>query len=87
MNHARKRTAVEVARTMPHLPHYVRGQPFDIEQSEVVRWLIRQPEVQQFIYNFMKAKGAIRLDLNSGDWIGADNQSAARSEAVNATTN
>lgn len=56
--------------TMPPLPHSVAGQVFDIENSEVVKWLISQPQLKQWIFD--KAVGSERIKYNgeSGLWCG-----------------
>lgn len=63
----------DAARKMPPLRHSIPGQPFDIRNSEVIQWLIQQPDILKYI--FEKANTglhAIRYDSNTGTWQGAD---------------
>jgi hypothetical protein len=55
---------------MPLLAHYQRGRPFDIMESDVAAWLCSQAAIRQFVFNYLKAHGAIQLDLESGQWRG-----------------
>jgi len=55
---------------MPLLSHFHRGQPFGVSRSDVVQWLIAQPEIQQEIFNQMKRNGAIVWD--DGKWRGSE---------------
>ena len=63
----------KAASKMPLLSHHMHGEPFDITKSEVVRWLIAQPALQQELFNQMKRTGAIVWD--AGRWRGADTSS------------
>lgn len=58
-------------RTMPALPHSVPGQPFDIRASEVVKWLIDQPDVLQAMFNHARSSARISYDSATGTWHGA----------------
>jgi hypothetical protein len=63
---------VKAAARMPLLEHYRRGEPFNISKSEVVKWLCRQPEIQQQFFNYYKACGAIVFDIETGGWHGSN---------------
>jgi hypothetical protein len=71
MQHHRPSPALKAAALMPLLPHNRSGEPFDITKSEVVHYLIAQPEIQQSVFNFCKRAGAINFDLDTGKWVGA----------------
>lgn len=63
--------AMRVASKMPPLHHWLERDPsFSITRSEVVRWLIAQPECLQFLFNAMKNAGVITFDLESKRWVG-----------------
>ena len=62
--------ALKVASKMPLLDHYHRGRAFDIMESDVVAWLIEQPQIRQEVFNFCKRAGAIVYD--DGKWRGVD---------------
>lgn len=67
---------LEIGRKMPPLYHKLPNEEFDIEKSEVVQWLIQQPETKQFIYdrimNRSKALKPIEYDSHTGKWKGVD---------------
>jgi hypothetical protein len=62
--------ALRAAAKMPLLSHVKRGERFDISKSEVVQWLMAQPEVQQETFNWIKRQGAIVFE--DGQWRGAE---------------
>ena len=64
--------ALRVAGQMPPLDHFHKGRPFNILESDVIAWLVKQPEVVQSLFNFVRASGAIVLDLETKQWRGAD---------------
>ena len=47
-----------------------RGQPFDIAKSEVVGWLISQPEIQDWLFERLKESQAIVFDAATRTWSG-----------------
>jgi len=74
-NHHQRPAAMEAARKMPPLPHFVRGEPsFDIMRSKAAEWLSRQPEIRQWLWNIAKKHGSIILDLENHVWHGADHR-------------
>lgn len=63
----------DAARKMPPLRHSLPGQDFDIRNSEVVQWLIQQPDILKYV--FEKANTglhAIHYNPDTGAWQGAD---------------
>lgn len=62
---------LDVAKQMPPLRHKLPGKEFDIARSEVVRWLVAQPEIMQLIFNAVKAKYIV-YDKPTGTWHGVD---------------
>lgn len=61
---------LDVVRTMPPLHHTIAVEPFCIQQSEVVKWLISQPEALQFL--FEKAKPLMVYDKVTNTWRGVE---------------
>ena len=55
---------------MPPLFHTLPGEEFSIAKSEVVRWLLRQPEVQQWIFDTVRGRKLIEFDAHNGTWAG-----------------
>jgi hypothetical protein len=69
--HWTRSLALRTAAKMPLLRHYHPGRRFDIQESEVVDWLVAQPEVRQMVFNLCKRAGAIQFDVETGGWRGA----------------
>jgi hypothetical protein len=68
-----KRKALDVARTMPSLSHHPdRSVPFDLSRSEVIQWLIRQPGIQQIVFDIVKEGKLIWFDEETGKWQGVN---------------
>jgi hypothetical protein len=65
--------ALKVAARMPLLRHHMRDEPFDILRSDVVAWLVSQPEIAQELFNYVRRHGAIVYV--DGRWCGAETQS------------
>ena len=65
---------LEVAKKMPPLHHKLPGEEFDITKSEVVKWLVAQPEIMQFLMdrvaNRAEASRLIKYDPDAGTWQG-----------------
>lgn len=63
-----------VARKMPPLYHTIPGKNFDIAQSEVVKWLIAQPDILNYIWDNIKNSGDVFYDTDTGKWCGIDHE-------------
>ncbi len=57
---------------MPALYHTNKDGSFDICKSEVVQWIMKQPEVGQKVFDMAKNKGLIEYDPDSKTWRGVD---------------
>ena len=57
---------------MPRLVHSHKSKPFDINASEVVRWLIDQPEVLNWMFQRLKDTRLIAYEKDSGTWAGVE---------------
>lgn len=55
---------------MPPLHHKMPDRPFQWEDSEVIHWLMSQPQIQAYIFD--KAIKYIRCDSSTGTWQGVD---------------
>lgn len=61
----------EMLSEMPPLRHSMQTEdPFDIEHSEVAKWLISRPAVMQFIFNKATSTKCIEYDKTTGLWSG-----------------
>lgn len=67
---------LEVAKKMPPLYHKIPGDKFDVMKSEVVNWLIKQPDILQFLMdrvaNRSESTRLIKYDSDTGKWQGVD---------------
>lgn len=63
--------AIKAVTQMPIRQHTT-TEPFDIMQSEVVAWLVQQPEVLNSMFNYYKDAGAIVFDSTSQSWKGVE---------------
>ncbi|WP_199883997.1 hypothetical protein [Anaerosinus massiliensis] len=61
---------MEVAKFMPPLRHSIPDQEFDVRNSEVLNWLVKQPEILNYVWNNIKSSGAIIYDQRAGRWMG-----------------
>jgi len=58
------------AARMPVLAHFHRNRPFDIMESDVVAWLVEQPEIRQEVFNMCRRVNSIVYV--DGKWMGAE---------------
>lgn len=63
---------LEVIKQMPPSYHTLPGQKFDIKKSEVVQWLVDQPEILNNLWNRLKQSGFVKYDSDTGLWTGVD---------------
>jgi hypothetical protein len=67
-----EQAALQAARRMPETVHYGSERPFNIMKSATVNWLVAQPEVRQWLFNWARKHGAIVY--HQGRWHGANYQ-------------
>lgn len=67
-----QRKQLEVGRKLPPSYHKMPGQDFDFKKSEVVKWLIDQPEILIFVMDIMNKSEAIVYDKDTEKWQGVD---------------
>lgn len=65
------------AKQMPKLRHKVGEGEFDITKSEVVQWLVKQPDILQYIFNKVfhgpnNDNALIVYNPERGTWQGVD---------------
>lgn len=63
---------LDTARIMPPLRHSIPGKEFNIKNSEVVKWLLKNPVVWNYVWNNVKESGAVSYDSDTGKWQGVD---------------
>jgi hypothetical protein len=63
---------LNIARKLPPSYHTIPGQEFDIKKSEVMKWLIDQPDILNYLWNNIKQSGDVEYDSETGIWTGVD---------------
>lgn len=71
-NRFRDSKAFKVGCSMPTGLNHKPNENFDWAESEVVAWLIEQPEIQSYIFDKMKDAAAIIYNPETGTWQGSD---------------
>lgn len=67
----RRNNKLNIAKQMPLLQHSFPDQDFDIKNSEVVKWLVQQPDIMQLLFNIVRYKEII-FNPETGTWQGKD---------------
>lgn len=64
----------DCAKDMPPLLHSTPGQEFDIQKSEVAKWLCAQPSIMQYVFTKVSTSngglGLIEYDRETNIWKG-----------------
>lgn len=69
----RKTTKVfEMAKSMPPLYHSIPDEDFDIQKSEVMKWIMQNSITWDYVWNNIKQSGAIIYNPDTGKWQGVD---------------
>lgn len=75
MSHRHPSSEFNAVKNMPPLRHSVGGK-FNVDSSEVVQWLLAQPDLKTHVMNHMfhtcKASGFIVYHNATGTWQGRD---------------
>lgn len=58
---------------MPSGLRHTVGESFDVMTSEVIEWLVQQPELRNYLFEKVRMAGAIEFDVATGTWAGAEN--------------
>ncbi len=61
---------LEIIKKMPPLYHSFPETEFNIFESAVVKWIISQPQILQYLFD--KAHDYMRYDPTTGKWEGVD---------------
>lgn len=69
----KSKTLESIGRNMPPLTHHAdKSKPFDDSQSEVLKWLSKQPEALNYVFGRLSGGGVIQYDSTSNQWVGVD---------------
>lgn len=60
------------AKKMPPLFHKIPNEEFDLRKSRTLWWLVKQPEILNYIWEAVKQSGAIVYDNATKKWRGVD---------------
>lgn len=63
---------LDVIRTMPPLYHSLPDQPFEIGKSKALQWLVREPDVLNYLWSHIRQLGYVVYDSETGKWRGVD---------------
>lgn len=63
---------LEMLSTMPPLRHTLPGQPFDIDRSEVVAWIMAQSGFKQWVASKVLGSRRVAYDAATGKWSGVE---------------
>ena len=64
---------LEAVTTMSPRQHWPdQSQPFDIQQSQITRWLQKQPDVMQWLFDTLRQRRLIVYDPETFTWRGRD---------------
>jgi hypothetical protein len=70
-----KSKQLDVIKNMPPLYHKIPGEPFDILKSETVAWLIKQPDILNYLWeNVVRRTYDVKYDHDMEKWVGIDYQ-------------
>lgn len=58
---------------MPPLYHKLPDQEYDVEKSELVKWLIRQPSIKKWLGSYLKSlSDYVQYDHETRKWVGVN---------------
>lgn len=63
---------LDVAKKMPPLYHRLPEKEFNHADSEVLKWLVTQPDIAQHVFDKVSEWGYIVYDNDTGKWRGVD---------------
>ena len=63
---------LNIGKKMPPLYHTLPGQDFWYSDSEVLKWIAKQPTLLNFVMDQLRTAGYITYDRETGKWTGID---------------
>lgn len=72
MKRTRISKKLNVVKKMPPLFHTLPGTDFDINKSMVINWLIRKPDILNYLWDQIKNSGYVEYNSDTGEWKGID---------------
>ncbi|MGG2111937.1 hypothetical protein ABFY60_15665 [Lysinibacillus pakistanensis] len=72
MAYKKRSKNLEVARKLPPSYHTLPGEKFEMKKSEVINWLIEQPEILNYLWNNIKNSDDVEYNAATGVWTGVE---------------
>lgn len=72
MAKSKRSKILDIARFMPPLRHSIPDREFDIRNSEVMKWMLKNPATWNYIWNNIKQSGVVEYNPETGMWQGVD---------------
>lgn len=63
---------LDIAKQMPALYHKLPDREFSVENSQVIKWAIEQPNILSYLWDRIKQSGYVNYDPKSGKWKGVN---------------
>lgn len=63
---------LDAARYMPPLHHTIPGEKFDVKKSRVILWLLKNPDILNYLWDHVQQSGNVKYNKNTGTWQGVD---------------
>ena len=71
-SYGKRSKKLNIAKKLPPSFHKKNNENFDIKKSEVIEWLINQPQILEFVWDNIKQSGDIVFNQKTGKWQGID---------------
>lgn len=68
----RKNKKLDAARYMPPLHHSVPGEEFNIKNSQAIMWLLKSPDILNYLWDHVRQSANIVYDPDTCTWKGVD---------------
>lgn len=67
-----KQRIVDAAKRMPPLYHKIPDEKFSLYKARTLWWIVKQPEVLEFLWDLVKQSKAIVYNPSTGKWQGIE---------------
>mgnify|MGYP004502071725 CR=1 FL=1 len=63
---------LEVGKCMPPLYHKLPNKEYSVENSEVLQWISKQPDLLEWTFAQLKSAGYVEYNSETGVWSGIE---------------
>lgn len=63
---------LEVGKSMPPLYHKLPNKEYSVENSEVLQWISKQPDLLEWTFAQLKSAGYVEYNSETGVWSGIE---------------